>query len=78
MAEVLKNLELRTTTMGSLAEFKQMVRFVEDYQIQPIIFKTLSGFKDAAEGFEIIKKGQQFGKVVVKIVDEESESNSRL
>ncbi|KNZ44349.1 hypothetical protein VP01_924g1 [Puccinia sorghi] len=67
MREVLKNLELRGCTMGSLKEFKQMVQFVEEHKIQPVVHKTLYGFEQVEEGFQIMKAGQQFGKLVVLI-----------
>ncbi|KAG0150855.1 hypothetical protein CROQUDRAFT_37612 [Cronartium quercuum f. sp. fusiforme G11] len=77
MAEVLKNLELRTSTMGSLLEFKQMVEFIGKHQIRPVVFKTLSGFEAVEEGFEIINKGEQFGKVVV-VISHERPTSPRL
>lgn len=67
MSEVLKNLEFRTTTMGSLLEFQEMIEFIEKHQIEPVVFKTLIGFESVEEGFEILKNGKQFGKVVVEI-----------
>ncbi|EGG03345.1 uncharacterized protein MELLADRAFT_117356 [Melampsora larici-populina 98AG31] len=67
MSEVLKNLEIKTSTMGSLQEFHEMIDFIEAHQIKPIIFKTLLGFESVEEAFEILKDGKQFGKVVVEI-----------
>jgi len=67
MGEVLKNLELRGCTMGSLKEFKQMVQFVQEHKIQPVVHKTLRGFDQVEEGFQIMKAGHQFGKLVVLI-----------
>ncbi|OAV91613.1 hypothetical protein PTTG_04238 [Puccinia triticina 1-1 BBBD Race 1] len=71
MAEVLKNLELRGCTMGSLKEFKEMVAFVDKHTIQPVVYKTLRGFEQVEDGFQIVKAGQQFGKVVV-VIDPEN------
>jgi D-arabinose 1-dehydrogenase-like Zn-dependent alcohol dehydrogenase len=72
MAEVLKNLELRGCTMGSLKEFKQMVQFVDKHQIQPVVHKSLCGFEAVEEGFQIMKAGKQFGKIVV-VIDPENQ-----
>ncbi|POW01539.1 hypothetical protein PSTT_12431 [Puccinia striiformis] len=64
MAEVLKNLELRGCTMGSLKEFKEMVEFVDKHHIRPVVHTVLHGFEQVEEGFQILKAAQQFGKVV--------------
>jgi D-arabinose 1-dehydrogenase-like Zn-dependent alcohol dehydrogenase len=71
MSEVLKNLELRGSTMGSLKEFKEMVEFVDKHNIEPVVYKTLRGFEQVEDGFQIMKAGQQFGKVVV-VIDAEN------
>ncbi|KAH9811797.1 hypothetical protein DFH28DRAFT_900215 [Melampsora americana] len=76
MSEVLKNLDIKTTTMGSLSEFQQMINFIEQHQIEPVVYKTLIGFESVEEGFEILKNGQQFGKVVVEI--SKGETSSKL
>jgi D-arabinose 1-dehydrogenase-like Zn-dependent alcohol dehydrogenase len=67
MGEVLKNIELRGSTMGSLEEFKSAIAFVDKHKIRPVVYKTLDGLEEAEEGFQILKNGQQFGKVVVRI-----------
>lgn len=71
MAEVMKNLELRGCTMGSLKEFREMVEFVKKHQIEPVVYKTLHGFDQVEQAFEIMKAGQQFGKIVVGIPQED-------
>lgn len=43
MNEVACNLELRGSTMGSRAEFKQMVEFVDKHKIRPIVSKVFHG-----------------------------------
>lgn len=70
MSEVLRNLELRGCTMGSLLEFKEMVALIEKHKIEPVIYKTLHGFEQVDQGFQIMKAGEQFGKIVV-VIDEE-------
>ncbi|KAA1115260.1 hypothetical protein PGT21_034356 [Puccinia graminis f. sp. tritici] len=71
MSEVLKNVELRGSTMGSLKEFKEMVEFVHKHNIEPVVYKILRGFEQVEDGFQIMKAGQQFGKVVV-VIDAEN------
>lgn len=43
MNEVAQNLELRGSTMGSRAEFKQMVEFVDQHKIHPVVSKVFHG-----------------------------------
>jgi D-arabinose 1-dehydrogenase-like Zn-dependent alcohol dehydrogenase len=43
MSANLRNLELRGTTMGSRKEFKEMVEFVNEKKIRPVISKVVKG-----------------------------------
>lgn len=70
MQAVLKNIELKGTTLGSREEFKAMVDFIKDKKIRPVISRTVKGLDcvDAIDGlFEDIRAGKQFGKLVVEI-----------
>ncbi|KAK5703295.1 putative secondary metabolism biosynthetic enzyme [Elasticomyces elasticus] len=73
MGAVLKNLELRGSTMGSRKEFADMVRFVENKHLKPVVSRTVSGL-DNFDGinslFEDMKNGKQFGKLVVEVAKE--------
>ncbi|GAA5821687.1 hypothetical protein JCM11251_000970 [Rhodosporidiobolus azoricus] len=71
MGFVLKNAELKGSTMGSRSEFFSAVRFVAEHKIQPVVDTVLAGLDHAEEGFELLKKGGQFGKVVINIAKEE-------
>lgn len=70
MQAVLKNIELRGSTLGSRQEFKNMVEFVRRNTIRPIVCRTVKGLDcvDAIEGlFEDLKEGKQFGKLVIEL-----------
>ncbi|ETS82677.1 hypothetical protein PFICI_04553 [Pestalotiopsis fici W106-1] len=70
MQAVLKNVELRGSTMGSRGEFRDMVAFVREKKITPIVSRTVKGLDNLAEIdglFEDIKEGKQFGKLVIEI-----------
>ncbi|KAL2155653.1 hypothetical protein VTH82DRAFT_395 [Thermothelomyces myriococcoides] len=70
MQAVMKNIELRGSTLGSRVEFKEFVDFVARHRIHPIISKTVKGLEcvEAIEElFEELKAGKQFGKLVVEI-----------
>ncbi|KAF1808182.1 NAD(P)-binding protein [Eremomyces bilateralis CBS 781.70] len=72
MPAVLKNIEVRGSTMGSRKEFAEMMQFVKDHGLQPVVSRVSKGGLDNLEGidglFEDMKKGSQFGKLVVEIV----------
>ena len=72
MQAVMKNIELKGSTMGSRKEFREMVRFVDEMKIRPVVERAVSGIGnlEAIEGlFEDLKEGKQFGKLVVQIDD---------
>lgn len=73
MSAVLKNIDLRGSTMGSRKEFADMVKFVETKLLKPVISRTVFGL-DNLDGinslFEDMKSGSQFGKLVVEVAKE--------
>ncbi|KIW78896.1 hypothetical protein Z517_08735 [Fonsecaea pedrosoi CBS 271.37] len=76
MQAVLKNIEVKGSTMGSRKEFKEMVDFIKANKVKPVVSRVAQGFDlDAINGlFEEMKKGSQFGKLVVEISREGAES----
>ena len=70
MSAVLKNIDVRGSTMGSRKEFADMVRFVSEKGIKPVVSRTVSGL-DNLEGIDSLFKdmaaGSQFGKLVIEI-----------
>ncbi|BGP26935.1 hypothetical protein JCM10295v2_005897 [Rhodotorula toruloides] len=71
MAVILKNIELRGSTMGSREEFFAAVKMVAEHKIQPVVDSVLNGLEQAEEGFQLLKRGGQFGKVVINIAKDE-------
>lgn len=69
MQAVLKNIDVRGSTMGSRKEFKEMVDFVKSKKIQPVVSRVLKTEIDDLKGidglFEDMKQGSQFGKLVI-------------
>lgn len=69
MAAVLKNIDVRGSTMGSRKEFKDMIEFVNAKKIHPVVSRVLQTDLDdlaAIDGlFEDMKQGTQFGKLVI-------------
>ena len=76
MQAVLKNIEVKGSTMGSRKEFRDMVNFIKTNKIKPVVSRVVQGFDlDAINGlFEDMKKGSQFGKLVVEVSKEGTES----
>ena len=73
MSAVLLNAELKGTTMGSRKEFEDMVKFVGEKSIRPIISRTVRGLGnlEGIDGlFEEMEAGRQMGKLVIEIDDE--------
>lgn len=70
MAAVLKNIDVRGSTMGSRKEFQEMVNFIKTQKIQPVVSRALKAQIDdlaALDGlFEDMKHATQFGKLVVE------------
>jgi NADPH:quinone reductase-like Zn-dependent oxidoreductase len=83
MSAVLKNIDLRGSTMGSRKEFRDMVEFVKEKKIKPVVSRVVKGLDnlDGIDGlFEDMKAGRQFGKLVLEVAGEEEggESPSKL
>jgi len=73
MAAVMKNIDLKGSTMGSRVEFAAMIEFVREKKIKPIVSRVVKGFenlKEVEELFDEMKKGSQFGKLVIEVVPE--------
>jgi len=67
MREVLKNHHLLGSTMGSRQELLDATAFLSSHRIVPVVTHVLRGLEQSEEGFELIRKGNQFGKVVINI-----------
>lgn len=77
MPAVLRNIELRGSTMGSRKEFRDMVAFVNEKKIKPVVSRVVKGIdnlKEIDELFDEMKEGSQFGKLVIEIKGDGSKS----
>jgi NADPH:quinone reductase-like Zn-dependent oxidoreductase len=72
MGAVLKNIDVRGSTMGSRREFADMVAWVREKGVRPVVSRVVRGLEvEALDGlFEDMKAGRQFGKLVVLLGDE--------
>ena len=53
--------------MGSHQDLIDATAFMQTHRIVPVVSHVLEGIGAAEDGFDIMKKGTQFGKIVVKI-----------
>lgn len=67
MGEILKNIELRGSTMGSRDEFRKAVATLEASRIVPTVSSTFNNLDEADRAIEKLKEGSQFGKLVISI-----------
>lgn len=61
-----RQLSLLGTTMGSPADWAAMVAFVAQHRIKPVVSEVFP-LARAAEAFALMERGEQFGKIVVRI-----------
>ncbi|KXT13929.1 hypothetical protein AC579_2382 [Pseudocercospora musae] len=77
MPDVLKNIELRGSTMGSRKEFADLVAFVSAKGLKPLVSRSAQGIdnlKDIDSLFDDMNKGSQLGKLVIEISPEDAKS----
>lgn len=61
-----KEMSVIGSTMGSPHDFANMVKFVEDHDIYPVLDKTYS-LDEASEALSRMEKGENFGKIILTI-----------
>jgi len=61
-----KQLDILGTSMGSQDDFQQMISFVNQHKIKPIVSQTFP-LEQANEAIALIGRGDQFGKVCIDI-----------
>jgi NADPH:quinone reductase-like Zn-dependent oxidoreductase len=61
-----RQLSLLGTTMGSPTDFADMVDFVKNHAIRPVV-DTVFPLEKAAEAFQRMERGEQFGKLVIRL-----------
>ena len=61
-----KQLSIHGSTMGNETEFRQMIDFVRQKQVRPVI-DSVFALEDINAAFEKMDKGDQFGKIVLRM-----------
>jgi NADPH:quinone reductase-like Zn-dependent oxidoreductase len=60
-----KQLSILGTSMGSAADWRAMTSFVDRHALRPVVSDVFP-FAGAAEAFELMERGGQFGKIIVR------------
>ena len=60
-----KQIRIQGTTMGTPDDFQNMLQFVKEHQIKPIIHAVYA-ISDYEKAYQDMMKGRQFGKIVLK------------
>ncbi|GHB53379.1 quinone oxidoreductase family protein [Persicitalea jodogahamensis] len=63
-----KQLNIHGTTMGTRQEFEEMIGFVEEKEIKPIVDEVFA-LDDVEMALRRMEDGEQFGKIVLQIGD---------
>lgn len=58
-------IKIQGSTMGNDEEFAEMLSFIEKHQLRPIMEEPMQ-FQDIIKAFDMMKEGQQLGKLVVE------------
>jgi D-arabinose 1-dehydrogenase-like Zn-dependent alcohol dehydrogenase len=61
--------------MGSRADLLAATAFLTQHKIVPAVAAVLHGLSAAEQGFEMMAKGSQFGKIVIKVGEAEVRAN---
>lgn len=61
-----KQLNIHGTTMGTPQEFEEMIRFVEERQIVPLIDEVFK-LENTEQALRHMDSGEQFGKIVLQV-----------
>ncbi len=62
------HLSIYGSTLGSREEFRQILNFLSNTRMRPIIDQVFP-LKDAAAAHERLERGEQFGKIVLRVAD---------
>jgi D-arabinose 1-dehydrogenase-like Zn-dependent alcohol dehydrogenase len=57
--------------MGSHRELIEATNFIAEHKIVPLVSDVIYGLEEFEKGFEIMKRGSQFGKVVIHMRKEQ-------
>ena len=57
---------VRGVNVGSREQFEEMIRFIEEHNIKPVVDEKVFEFEQAKEAYQYLQEQNFFGKVVIK------------
>lgn len=60
--------------MGSAKDLQDATHFLAENKITPIVSHILDGLQNAEQGFELMQRGGQFGKIVINMGETQTET----
>lgn len=64
--------------MGSRQDLIDATEFLTQKRVVPPISHVVDGLESAEEAFELMKRGDQFGKIVIKLRDASKSPQSNM
>jgi len=61
--------------MGSKADLRAATDFIAQHRITPIVWRVLDGLESAEEGFDLLSRGDHFGKIVIRVDSSPTSAN---
>lgn len=53
--------------MGSTQDLRDATEFLSKHEIIPVVSHVFHGLESVEKGFEMLRSGEQFGKVVIEV-----------
>jgi D-arabinose 1-dehydrogenase-like Zn-dependent alcohol dehydrogenase len=53
--------------MGSRQDLIDATNFIAQHRVVPVVSHVLDGLESAEEGFKLMERGDQFGKIVIRL-----------
>jgi D-arabinose 1-dehydrogenase-like Zn-dependent alcohol dehydrogenase len=53
--------------MGSKKDLADSIAFLAEHKITPVVSHVLNGLEEFERGFDLMKRGEQFGKIVIDL-----------
>lgn len=60
--------------MGSVKDLQNATRFLAEKRLTPVVSHVIHGLQNAEQGFELMQRGGQFGKIVINIGQTQTET----
>ncbi|KAL2919270.1 hypothetical protein HK105_200913 [Polyrhizophydium stewartii] len=73
-----KHVQIRGACMGNNEEFGRMLKLISEHKLRPVIASVFDGLNSIDQAFDMMRKGAQFGKIVVRIAGPDAADSAKL